>query len=45
MKWVDSLMSNKKYSKKSLEHIKPDVVMAQKAIKAVERERIGKTEC
>ena len=40
MKWVDSLMSNKKYSKKSLEHIKPDVVIAQKAIKAVE-ERVG----
>ena len=40
IKWVDSLMSNKKYSKKSLEHIKPDVVIAQKAIKAVE-ERVG----
>ncbi len=40
MKWVDSLMSNKKYSKKSLEHIKPDVVIAQKAIKSVE-ERVG----
>ncbi len=40
VKWVDSLMSNKKYSKKSLEHIKPDVVIAQKAIKAVE-ERVG----
>ena len=40
MKWVDSLMSNKKYSKKLLEHIKPDVVIAQKAIKAVE-ERVG----
>jgi len=40
MKWVYSLMSNKKYSKKSLEHIKPDVVIAQKAIKAVE-ERVG----
>ena len=40
MKWVDSLMGNKKYSKKSLEHIKPDVVIAQKAIKAVE-ERVG----
>ena len=32
VKWVDSLMSNKKYSKKSLEHIKPDVVIAQKAL-------------
>ena len=40
VKWVDSLMSNKKYSKKSLEHIKPDVVITQKAIKAVE-ERVG----
>ncbi len=40
VKWVDSLMSNKKYSKKSLEHIKPDVVIAQKAIKAIE-ERVG----
>ena len=40
VKWVDSLMSSKKYSKKSLEHIKPDVVIAQKAIKAVE-ERVG----
>ena len=40
VKWVDSLMSNKKYSKKPLEHIKPDVVIAQKAIKAVE-ERVG----
>ena len=40
IKWIDSLMSNKKYSKKSLEHIKTDVVIAQKAIKAVE-ERVG----
>ena len=40
VKWVDSLMSNKKYSKKSLEHIKSDVVIAQKTIKAVE-ERVG----
>ncbi len=40
VKWVDSLMRNKEYSKKSLEHIKPDVVIAQKAIKAVE-ERVG----
>ena len=40
VKWVDSLMTNKKYSNKSLEHIKPDVVIAQKAIKAVE-ERVG----
>ncbi len=40
LKWVDSLMSNKKYSKKSLEHIKSDVVIAQKAIKAIE-ERVG----
>jgi len=40
VKWIDSLISGKKYSKKSLEHIKPDVVIAQKAIKAVE-ERVG----
>ena len=40
IKWVDSLMSNKKYSKKNLEHIKSDVVIAQKAIKAVET-RVG----
>ena len=40
VKWIDSLINNKKYSKKSLEHIKPDVVIAQKAIKAVE-ERVG----
>ena len=40
IKWVDSLMSNKKYSKKSLEHIKTDVVIAQKAIKSIE-ERVG----
>jgi RNA polymerase primary sigma factor len=40
VKWVNSLMSNKKYSKKSLEHIKSDVVIAQKAIKAIE-ERVG----
>ncbi len=36
VKWMDSLMTNKKYSKKSLEHIKPDVVNAQKSIKAME---------
>ena len=40
VKWIDSLMSNKKYSKKSLEHIKPDVVIAQKAIKSIE-DRVG----
>ena len=40
IKWVYSLMSNKKYSKKNLEHIKPDVMIAQKAIKAVET-RVG----
>ncbi len=40
LKWVDSLMSNKKYSKKSLEHIKSDVVIAQKAIRVIE-ERVG----
>ena len=36
VKWIDSLMTNKKYSKKSLEHVKPDVVIAQKSIKAME---------
>ena len=40
VKWIDSLMTNKKYSKKSLEHIKPDVVIAQKSIKAME-DRVG----
>jgi len=40
VKWIDSLINNKKYSKKSLEHIKTDVVIAQKSIKAVE-ERVG----
>ena len=40
VKWIDSLMTNKKYSKKSLEHIKSDVVIAQKSIKALE-ERVG----
>ena len=40
LKWVDSLLNKKKYSKKSLEYIKSDVVIAQKAIKSVE-ERVG----
>jgi RNA polymerase primary sigma factor len=40
LKWIDSLISGKKYSKKSLEHIKSDVVIAQKAIKAIE-DRVG----
>ena len=40
LKWIDSLISGKKYSKKSLAHIKSDVVIAQKAIKAIE-ERVG----
>jgi RNA polymerase primary sigma factor len=40
VKWIDSLMTNKKYSKKSLEHIKSDVVIAQKSIKAME-DRVG----
>jgi RNA polymerase primary sigma factor len=40
VKWIDSLMTNKKYSKKSLEHIKSDVVIAQKSIKALE-DRVG----
>ncbi len=40
LKWVDSLLTKKKYSKKSLEYIKSDVVIAQKAIKLVE-ERVS----
>jgi RNA polymerase primary sigma factor len=40
VKWIDSLMTNKKYSKKSLEHIKSDVLIAQKSIKAME-DRVG----
>ena len=40
LKWVDSLLNKKKYSKKSLEYIKSDVVIAQKAIKLVE-ERVS----
>jgi RNA polymerase primary sigma factor len=40
LKWIDSLISGKKYSKKSLEHIKSDVVIAQKAIKVIE-DRVG----
>ena len=40
LKWVDSLLNKKKYSKKSLEYIKSDVVIAQKAIKSVE-DRVG----
>ena len=40
IKWFDSLMNNKKYSKKNIEHIKHDVMIAQKAIKAVET-RVG----
>ena len=40
LKWIDSLLTKKKYSKKSLEYIKSDVVIAQKAIKSVE-ERVG----
>jgi RNA polymerase primary sigma factor len=40
VQWIDSLIKNKKYSKKSLEHIKPDVIIAQKSIKAIE-ERVG----
>ena len=40
LKWIDSLISGKRYSKKSLAHIKSDVVIAQKAIKAIE-DRVG----
>ena len=42
LKWLDSLIANKKYSKKSLEHIKSDVVIAQKSIIGIE-ERVGLT--
>ncbi|MDA9785623.1 RNA polymerase sigma factor RpoD [Gammaproteobacteria bacterium] len=42
LKWIDELISNKKYSKKSLEHIKVDLIIAQKSIKAIETE-VGMT--
>ncbi len=40
VKWIDTLMKNKKYSKKALEEVKTDVVICQKGIKSVE-ERVG----
>ena len=40
VKWIDTLMKNKKYSKKALEEVKADVVICQKGIKSVE-ERVG----
>jgi len=42
LKWIDELISNKKYSKKSLEHIKVDLIIAQKSIKAIET-KVGMT--
>ncbi len=40
VKWIDTLMKNKKYSKKALEEVKADVVICQKGIKSVE-DRVG----
>ena len=40
VKWIDTLMKNKKYSKKALEEVKADVVICQKGIKSIE-ERVG----
>jgi RNA polymerase primary sigma factor len=42
VKWIDTLMKSKKYSKKALEGVKTDVVICQKGIKSVE-ERVGMT--
>ena len=42
VKWIDTLMKSKKYSKKALEEVKADVVICQKGIKPVE-ERVGMT--
>ena len=42
VKWIDTLMKSKKYSKKALEEVKADVVICQKGIKSVE-ERVGMT--
>jgi len=42
VKWIDTLMKSKKYSKKALEAVKADVVICQKGIKSVE-ERVGMT--
>ena len=40
VKWIDTLMKKKKYSKKALEEVKADVVICQKGIKSVE-DRVG----
>ena len=42
IKWIDTLIKNKKYSnsKKQLEDVKADVVIAQKSMKAIE-DRLG----
>ena len=42
VKWIDTLMKSKKYSKKALQEVKADVVICQKGIKSVE-ERVGMT--
>jgi len=42
VKWIDTLIKSKKYSKKALEEVKADVVICQKGIKSVE-ERVGMT--
>jgi RNA polymerase primary sigma factor len=42
VKWIDTLMKSKKYSKKALEEVKADVVICQKGIKSVE-DRVGMT--
>ena len=42
VKWIDTLMKSKKYSKKALEEVKADVVICQKGIKSIE-ERVGMT--
>ena len=42
VKWIDTLMKSKKYSKKALEEVKTDVVICQKGIKSIE-ERVGMT--
>ena len=42
VKWIDTLMKSKKYSKKALEEVQADVVICQKGIKSVE-ERVGMT--
>ena len=42
VKWIDTLMKSKKYSKKALEEVKADVVICQKGIKSIE-DRVGMT--